>query len=94
MTTCILPQPTTTKKLNTDRVAILEHWIADCNKSIDSLAVFRRKLESWQSYAVSIPDDAFMTVMDDLAYAGLFEWFDARDIDALREAVTSQEAIG
>ncbi len=74
-----------TKKIN--------DWIEASEQAIEALFTFKAYLYAWQKQPASLPDDAFMSVIQDMTEAGLFEWCNASqaDIDALRSVVTGGE---
>ena len=73
---------------------LLKAWHAHTKQSIRALVKWRVQLRIWaENPAELIPDDEFASALDDLAQAGLDEWFDdcPHDLDRLRELMTGQE---
>lgn len=77
------------------KTKVINDWIEASEQAIEALFTFKAYLFAWQKHPQTgnLPDDAFMSVIQDLTEAGLFEWFNASqaDIDALRKVVTGVE---
>lgn len=76
-----------------DKTHIIDNWLAETATAIEALITWRSYLAAWRLFPSPIDDDLFMGVVDDLARAGLTDWFDANEcgIDELRAAVTGGE---
>lgn len=80
-------------KTSEQRAQVINDWVAASEQAIEALFNWKAYLHAWQQHPASVPDDAFMSVVRDMAEAGLSEWLDASqaDIDALRNVVTGGE---
>ncbi len=77
---------------NTDN-RIFEDWIANAEAAIDALFNWKAYLRAWQSHPQTgqLPDDLFMSVVQDMAQAGLMAWLDRPELDQLRHVITGGE---
>lgn len=92
--TPILPHNGSSGQPQNHKNRIIEGWISASEVAIEALFNWKTYLRVWQQYPASVPDDVFMSVVRDMAEAGLAEWLDASwaDIDALRKVVTAEAA--
>lgn len=74
-----------------ERHNLLKSFEQQTGNAIDALFNWRSLLRTWQHDGRTIPDDAFMTHVNDLAKAGLLEFVDGNELDRLRELVTGKE---
>jgi hypothetical protein len=72
---------------------IIQDWLNETAKAIEAMRVFQVYLRAWQHHPNlgRLPDDAFMSVIQDMAQAGMMGWLDRPELDALRAAVTGGE---
>jgi hypothetical protein len=83
---CDSPTPKTDNR-------IIQDWLNETAKAIEAMRVFQAYLRGWQHHPNlgRLPDDAFMSVIQDMAQAGMMGWLDRPELDALRAAVTGGE---
>lgn len=76
-----------------NQIHIFADWLTSTEQAIDALFVWKSWLRAWQSHPQTgqLPDDLFMSVVQDMNEAGSMAWLDRPELDRLREAVTGGE---
>jgi hypothetical protein len=72
---------------------ILQTWLDDAEAAIDALFVLKGYLRAWQAHPNlgQLPDDFFMSIVQEMNEAGLMGWLDRPELDELRKTVTGGE---
>ena len=70
---------------------IILDWIERTQEAEEALRQWRYNLQAWMTHP-DVPDEAFMSALQDLSQVIGIDWADSHNLDALREAVTGVDA--
>lgn len=77
------------------RRLLLDQFIQATDEALSQLQTWRGFLATWKAneeMLLPLPDDLFMSLINDLKSAGLLEFVDGQELDALREALTGVDS--
>lgn len=78
--------------MTNQREYLITSWLQRCGRAVEALYSFQSYLAIWAAHDEAIiADDMFMSVLDDMAQAGLLEFMDGGPLDELRAILTGLE---
>ena len=91
MATNNLPQPAPSGQPQDNKNKIITDWLTATEDCQEALRNWKAYLRAWQHHP-HVVDEAFLSAMQDMNDAGLFEWLNGcwADIDALRRSITNE----
>lgn len=75
----------------TEKSVLIQDWLQRVRKAEEVLRIFRSYLIGWSYYPNVVNDELFMSVIEEMAQAGLFEFVDGGNLDVLRAVLTGLE---